>query len=86
MNVFDFFIGLGKGAEEMKKPMTIEEAIDIIDPNKITEFPENQYEAHAREIKARIMVSDYARKKLDEELKDGRKNDQSHRKGAFRRP
>ncbi len=71
MDTLDFFINLGVGLKEMKQPMTLEEAIDIVDPNIPTELPEETYRAMAKEIKAKALVAQYARMKLNEESENG---------------
>lgn len=71
MDGLDFIINLGLAAEVMRQPMTLAEAIDIVDPSTKACLLENPNIAMAKEIKARGMVAEYARKKIAEESENG---------------
>lgn len=74
MDALEFFINLGTGAKELQKPMTLEEAIDILDPSVVRKQPEDKCTAYAREIKAKMIAVKYIRNKLKQEeaLNDGK--------------
>lgn len=71
MDVLDFLTNLGIAAKEIKEPMTLEDALDIVDPSKIAEPPQNPAIAMAREIKARTMIVEYVKMKMVEEAENG---------------
>lgn len=69
MDAIKFLKMIAKAGEEFQKPMTIDEAIRIVDPTSGEKAPEDwTYEqAQANYIKACLIVTDYARKKREEE-------------------
>lgn len=73
MDIARLLTDLGKMADEFKKPMTLEEALDIVDPETnntsevIAKMPDSMAAANALAYKARKLVAEYARKKLEEE-------------------
>lgn len=71
MDVLDFLANLGIAAKEIKEPMTLEEALDIVDPSKMVESPQDPAIAMAREIKAKTMIVEYVKKKMAEETENG---------------
>lgn len=69
MDAIKFWKMLALASEELQKPMSIDEAIKIVDPSSGEQAPEDwTYEqAQANYIKACLIVTDYARKKREEE-------------------
>lgn len=63
------FSDFGEACEELQKPMTLEEAIDFLDPENVSLIPENSATRIARMTKAKSIVVKYARDKLAEERK-----------------
>lgn len=70
MDAIKFLADLGKMAEEFQKPMTLETALNLIDPetannpDRKVPLPDSIAACNAMEIKARMLVVEYARKKL----------------------
>lgn len=69
MDSIKFWKMLAKAGEEFQKPMTIDEAIKIVDPTSGERAPEDwSYEqAQANYIKACMVLTEYAKKKREEE-------------------
>lgn len=70
MDIAKLFSDLTIAVEEMKKPMSIEEAIKYIDPTtkqKELNWPDDYAALNAILTKARMTICDYARKKLKED-------------------
>lgn len=72
MNAFDMLSFIGKAAEEIQKPMTIDEALNILDPENVENIIMNYSDASckAKFTKAFYVVSEYARSKREMEEKD----------------
>lgn len=69
MDALKFWKMLALASEELKKPMSIDEAIKIVDPTSGERAPEDwSYEqAQANYIKACMVLTEYAKKKREEE-------------------
>ena len=65
MEPFEFMKSLVSAAEELRKPMTIEEAVEIIDPKNYINYLGLPIEQRsAMETKAKKILVDYVRDKL----------------------
>ena len=67
MNPFEFMKSLVDAVEELQKPMSIEEAVEILDPQnyiKYLELPAEQ--RSAMEMKAKKILVEYVREKRQE--------------------
>lgn len=75
MDIAQMLSDLGEMAKEIQKPMTLADAIDIVDPDpkKMLEIqergivPDSIAAGNAMTLKARMMVAEYARRKFAEE-------------------
>lgn len=75
MDIAKILSDLGKMAGEIQKPMTLEDAINIIEPDpkvqielrEQNKIPDSMAAFNAMSMKAHMMVVEYARKKLEEE-------------------
>ena len=69
MNPFEFMKSLVEAAEELQKPMSIEEAVEILDPKNYIKYLELSAEQRsAMEMKAKKTLVDYVRgKRLEAE-------------------
>lgn len=73
MDVADMLLDLGKMAKELKNPMTLEEAIDLVDPDPNTQakvkasgkIPDSMAATNAMLMKAHMIVVEYARKQIE---------------------
>lgn len=71
MDGLDLLANLGIAAKIFKEPMTLEDALDIVDPSKMAEPPKDPAVSMAREIKARAMIVEYVKKKMAKETENG---------------
>lgn len=67
IDIAKMFSDFGEAYEELQKPMTLEEAIDFLDPENVSLIPENSATRIARITKAKSIVVKYARKCLEKE-------------------
>lgn len=66
MNPFEFMKSLVDAAEELQKPMSIKEAVEILDPKNYIKYLELPMEQRsAMEMKAKKTLVDYVRTKLE---------------------
>ena len=66
MDIAKWFSDMAIATEEMQKPMTLEEAVELMDPDplKQNDWPDSLAAARAKEMKARMMVVNYMREHL----------------------
>lgn len=76
MEIADMFIELGEAAKVLQQEMTLENAIDLIDPGKMydnekpIEIPSSRAAFNALMTKAHVIVANYAREQLAKEKKN----------------